>query len=349
MKRFLIILSILQLFNFHVSAETNIPPLPSQNSLSNATESSIEQAKKQVPPKPYDKPHLGIRIGVSSSENDLHLPLGSTICIFLNNTNSKNCRVVQYKSSFEAINSMLNGDVNIVLTDSVTSKFFLDKSNKIETKKIRFVSSLFDEKLVFITRKDLNIKQLSSLKGTSINISQKDSLNRIIFDDLIAYMKWQISDFKTVSEFTNDEAIKGICKGIVDATLIVAEDMNKDLKDVTRLCELNIINLSQDEINTMTQNPAYIPTKIDGGTYVGMPNDINTAAGRAILLSTSQVSNEQIYFLISEISRHLKEIRLLHYSLNNLSMEDCLNLTRIAPLHDGVLEFMEKSNLKEKN
>lgn len=342
MKKLSTIAVILSLFHSPVVAENNLPlPQIGENKEREIDNKSKSSHHKQT----NNNQSIRIKIGVDPSENYLYLPLATTICIFLNDDDSKACRVTQYKTSRDAIKGMLDGDVDLVLTNSAIGDFIIKSSDSIGNK-IRFVASLFDEKAIFLTRKDLNAKQLSSFKGLSINMSKEGSVNRIIMNYLIKKMHWQLTDFKATNEFSDDEAVKGICKGTVDGILVVAEEMNKSLKEVTRVCELNMISFSQDEIESITQDIAYIPSKIIGGTYVGMPNDINTVAIRALLLSTSDVPSNKISYLISEISKHINEIKLLHYSLNNLSMEDALHLTKIAPIHDGVNDFMAKNNSK---
>lgn len=317
------------------------------------TESIIENTPPPLKKKPQvTLPSIQLKIGVNRADGGIYTPLASTICIFKNEDNSNACRIFQYDDAVKAMFGLLNGDVDVLLTSSVFGKLAVDGiapfDKNMQYKKIRFVTSFFNEDFIVIARRDSKIKQLNDLNTSSIDIGKTYTRTRMVFDDLMKLKTWTNSSFKQVTEMSPDDQIKTICNGSVQAIAIVGEDMNDQVKKVTRACEVNILGLSEDELNLFKNNSAYVKDKIEGGKYVGMPRDIDTIAVKAVFLTTSDISGSEIESLMNVLQIHLKEIKLLHYGLNNITIEGMLNEGRIAQMHDGVLSFVEKNKLSDK-
>lgn len=346
------------LINISCFAVEAKPPLPlaanAKEKHAHVTEKTLSSDEQKATTKVLSKENnsvaeeIQLRIGVSKKDNDIYLPLASTICIFMNENRSSACRIKQYEDTLHSISGLLNGDVDVILADSLLGKFAVSGSGpfkeNMQYNKIRFIASMFNEKLILLARKDAKINQLNDLQNNSVNIARAYTKPRMLFEDLMRLKKWQLSDFKQATEFEMSDAVKAVCDGGINAIAIVAEEMNENIKEATRICELNPISLSDDEIQLFNGMPEYVRDKIIGGLYVGIPRDVPTIAIRTILLSTSDVKNSQIEFLMKVINEYLKEIQLLHPALADLSMQKMLTLGKVAHFHDGVTDFIKKND-----
>lgn len=320
-----------------------------QSSENTATKNPQIAIEEHIKPKVNKKAISGINIklGVSNSDGDIYSPLASTICIFANEIDSEACRIVRYDNNIDALLGLLNGDIDVLITNSLLSRYVVDGNepfkNNMQHQKVRFVAAFSNEQFTIVARRDAKIKQLDDLKGASISISKPHTKTRLFFEELMKVKQWQNGDFKQVIEFSADDQIKAICNGDVQAIPIVGEEKNKYIKKVTRLCEVNVIGLSQEEMNLLSNDAQYVPDIIKGGEYIGVPRSINTISAKTIILTTSDVENDLIEFLMNSISKNLNNIKLLHFALANLTIEKMLNEGRIAPLHDGVNAFVNKN------
>ena len=338
-----------------------LPPMPDlkQQESIDKIKSVQPEIKEELPVKPQQKKEnkalkkIPIKIGLSKTEDEIYLSLASTICIFINEKEDTACRIKQFNDPIEAMNGMLSGDVDIVMTNSLLGKYTSDGNlpfdKNMQVKKVRFIASFFDEKLAILANREADVRNLDDLKKISVNIGKNFTKQRMFFNELIRLKQWNISDFSKSAELDNSEEVKAICDKSIDGLIIVGEDMNRYMKDATRLCEVESINLTSDELNLFNNDPGFLQAKISGGTYVGMPKDINTVATKAILLTTSDISSSQIENLLNIIKNNLQKVKLLHNSLKDLTLKSMVWEGNIAPQHDGVVNFIDKNNLKEGN
>ena len=363
LKKILILISVITSYNLAMAKDAiPLPPMvdSKQQDSINQIKSSQEDANPEIPKGSKSKKEksavkkIPIKIGLSKTEDDMYLSLVSTLCIFINEENDTSCRIKQFNDPIEAMNSMLSGDVDILMTNSILAKYTADGSppfydKNMQVKKMRFVASFFDEKLAILANRDLNNQNLDDLKKASINIGKNFTKERLFFNEILRVKNWTIADFKRSAELENSEELKAICDKTIDSTIIIGEDMNQYMKDITRLCEVEIVPITNDVINLFKDDARFLQSKIIGGMYIGIPRDIDTIATKAILITTSDSSSWQIDKLLQIIKDNINKIRLLHQSLKDLKIESIVSEGKIAPLHNGVITFMERNNLKQEN
>lgn len=291
--------------------------------------------------------NIKIKIGVNNNDGALYLPLASTMCIFMNEANNEACRIKQYDSFEKLFTALLNGDVDIIITNGVSAKYVFDGNtpfnNNMQIKKMRFVSSVFNDVLQIVARSDSRIKQLDDIKNSSINISKNYTTTRIFIDNLMKIKGFNTQDFQKVSELDFNDEIKAVCNGDIKVMTVVAQKFNQYLKDVTRTCDVNIIDFPKEDIDLFLVDSEYVYEKIEGGTYIGMPVDVNTIATKVLLVSTSDVQNQTIYYVVDTLLKHLKDIKNLHGSFAQIKPQEILSQGRVLPLHEGVNEFINKN------
>ena len=311
-------------------------------------EQNIAPQQSSIPKKTINRSiDKKINIGVNKNEGDIYLPLASTICIFINDAKSDGCRIKQYDTSVQAAQALLDGDVDLLITNALLGKNIVDSkepfNKNMQNKKLRFVMSSFDETLFIVARKDTQIKKIDDLKHSSINLSKDNSKTRMFMNNLMQIKNFNLSDFTKTTELDIDESIDAICNGNIQVISVVAEKFNKYLKKVTRSCDVNIVRFSQDEIDLFKSDPQYVKEMLEGGLYVGMPTDIETVATKSLLLTTSDVPSDVIYLVVETIFKHLQAIQHLDYAFADITTTEMFNQGRIIQFHDGVIDFIKNN------
>ena len=311
-------------------------------------EQNIAPQQSSIPKKTINRSiDKKINIGVNKNEGDIYLPLASTICIFINDAKSDGCRIKQYDTSVQAAQALLDGDVDLLITNALLGKNIVDSkepfNKNMQNKKLRFVLSSFDETLFIVARKDTQIKKIDDLKQSSINLSKDNSKTRMFMNNLMQIKNFNLSDFTKTTELDIDESIDAICNGNIQVISVVAEKFNKYLKKVTRSCDVNIVRFSQDEIDLFKSDPQYVKEMLEGGLYVGMPTDIETVATKSLLLTTSDVPSDVIYLVVETIFKHLQAIQHLDYAFADITTTEMFNQGRIIQFHDGVIDFIKNN------
>jgi TRAP transporter TAXI family solute receptor len=327
--------------------------ISTKNNNENEVPTQIEKKPQvSIPKKIISAPganNIKVKIGVNASDGALYLPLASTICIFMNEINSDACRIKQYDSSVKLFTGLLNGDIDIIVTNAVSAKYVFDGNtpfeNNMQNKKMRFVSSIFNDVLQIVTRSDSRIKKLDDIKNTSINISKNYTTTRIFMDNLMKIKGLTTQDFQKVSELDLNDEVSALCNGDIKVMTVVAQKFNQYLKDVTRTCDVNIVDFTKEDIELFLVDSQYVNEKIEGGTYIGIPVDVDTVATKALLVSTSDVQNQTIYHVIDILLKHLKDIKNLHGSFAQIKPQEVLSQGRVLPLHEAVDEFINQNGI----
>ncbi len=327
--------------------------ISTKNNNENEVPTQIEKKPQvSIPKKIISAPganNIKVKIGVNASDGALYLPLASTICIFMNEINSDACRIKQYDSSVKLFTGLLNGDIDIIVTNAVSAKYVFDGNtpfeNNMQNKKMRFVSSIFNDVLQIVTRSDSRIKKLDDIKNTSINISKNYTTTRIFMDSLMKIKGLTTQDFQKVSELDLNDEVGALCNGDIKVMTVVAQKFNQYLKDVTRTCGVNIVDFTKEDIELFLVDSQYVNEKIEGGTYIGIPVDVDTVATKALLVSTSDVQNQTIYHVIDILLKHLKDIKNLHGSFAQIKPQEVLSQGRVLPLHEAVDEFINQNGI----
>ena len=316
---------------------------------SKITQLQLTQQEKKKKPQAIQSivqklDNISINLGVAIDEGDLYMPLASTICLFMNKENSRSCKIFKYNNGVEAFKGLLNGDVDVLLTNALLGQFVIsgrEPFNKnAEYNKIRFISSFFSEILTILVKKNSQIKTLDDLKTASINISPQYTKTHIMMEYLMSIKNWQMQNFQSVLQVDLKSQMNALCSSNIQSMILIAEEGNQLVKDATRTCESVVINIPLEDINLLTKNLIYQPYTIKGGTYIGMPFDVETVAIQAVLLTTLDTTNAQITFTLNTIKKYLNEIQSFDPAFTNITLKTMFDTSKIAPLHEAVNIFL---------
>lgn len=293
-----------------------------------------------------------ISLGTSPIDG-LYYPLGSALCLNFNRDNNGGfasnpyCRAVSTAGSIDNINGLKEATLDLALVKSNWQKQALNGTGKFSKAgrydNLRFVLSLHNESLAIIVKRDSAIKTLNDLPNKTINIGKPGSSIRVVMDDIMKTKNWTYTSFKAVTELEHKDEVEALCSGKIDAMILIVEHPNAYIKKVTSLCETNIINVNDsDIINFIHSNNEYKVTTIPGKLYLGISNDVQTIGIKATLVTSVDTSEETIYKITKSTFYHLDSLKKLHPSLQDLNMHAMLNDGRIAPLHTGVLKYLQE-------
>ena len=184
-------------------------------------------------------------------------------------------------------------------------------------------------------KKNSQIKTLDDLKTASINISPQYTKTHIMMEYLMSIKNWQMQNFQSVLQVDLKSQMNALCSSNIQSMILIAEEGNQLVKDATRTCESVVINIPLEDINLLTKNLIYQPYTIKGGTYIGMPFDVETVAIQAVLLTTLDTTNAQITFTLNTIKKYLNEIQSFDPAFTNITLKTMFDTSKIAPLQNS--------------
>ncbi len=293
-----------------------------------------------------------LKVGTSTIDG-IYYPLGSSLCLYFNQDNNGGfasntyCRTISTSGSINNIKGLKEAELDLAIVKSNWQKQALNgsgifsKSGKYDN--LRFLFSLHDESLAIVVKRQSSIKALNDLPNKVINIGKPGSSVRVVMNDIMKSKGWSYNNFKAVTELEHKEEVEALCSGKIDAMILIVEHPNSYIKKVTGLCETNIININDNDIiNFIHSNNEYKVTTIPGRIYLGISNDVQTIGLKATVVAPNDTSDDIVYKITKATFSHLDSLRQLHPALENLNMYSMLNDGKIAPMHNGVLKYLEE-------
>jgi TRAP transporter TAXI family solute receptor len=258
-----------------------------------------------------------IELGVVKDSGELYLPLTSSLCLIMNEKDSQVCRIKEYANDKEAFLGLINGEIDLLVTNSLAVNNLQLLSDKIDKNRIRFMNYFFTESFLALVKKETMIENFTDLQDISFSISSQATgeLLNIIRKD----KGWnQVKD----TFIKPQEGSKALCNNSVKLISFLTEILNQEVKDVTRACEVKVVKFSKEEIAKITKNLGLFHYTLPGGTYLGIPEPVETVAIKSIVVTTSDLRDEEARFFLKSLTDNLTDIKSLHLAFKDLTHEN---------------------------
>lgn len=313
----------------------------------------------------YSREKKFITIGTGSISG-IYYPMGGSICQFVNkakDTNHLNCSVEITGGSIVNLNSLKKNvsshgdslDFAIVQSDWLYNSYYGKERRSFKGhpfKELRFLLSLHTEAFTVVVRNDPKEKggifNLNQIKGKKVNMGAPGSGNRGTMNILMAQKGWTKKDFRLVSELKASEQAQALCDKKIDVMIYSVGHPNGSIKEASTSCGIRIIPIHGPKIDKLIkEHPYYTYTEIPGGMYKGEPNAIKTFGSKAVLVTTTQTSDETAYQVTKAVYENFEDkLKKLIIVLGDLRKEDLVEGNSSVPFHNGALTYFKEIGLK---
>jgi len=245
-----------------------------------------------------------------------------------------------------------NGELEAGLAAADVTRSMYLGSGKFKGKphpKLRIVANLFPEDLHLVMPKGKTINNLGDLKGKRVGIAQAGSGTQVAVLQMLA--AWGVTrDNIDEAELNNSQSAERLADGQLDAYFYAAGWPVAAMVQLSSTKGMSLHSFSEADLKKINGIiPAYIPSKIPGGVYQGVDKDSLTPAVSALLVVSSDLSEELVYG-ITKAMWNKNTRRLLdsgHAKGKQITVETALDgvLTLGVPLHPGAEKFYKEVGL----
>ena len=215
--------------------------------------------------------------------------------------------------------------------------------------KLRIVANLYPEDLHLVLPKGKTIKSLADLKGKRVGIAQAGSGTQVAVLQMLE--AWGVNrDNMDEAELNNSQSAERMADGQLDAYFYAAGWPVAAMVQLSSTKGMNLHSFSPADLKKINDIiPAYIPSKIPGGVYEGIPNDTLTPAVSALLIVSSDLSEDLVYGITEALWN--KNTRTLldngHAKGKQITLETALDgvLSLGVPLHPGAAKFYKEQGM----
>ena len=280
-----------------------------------------------------------------------YYPTGGAICRQVNKMKKETkirCSVESTGGSVYNINTIKNGELDFGIAQSDTVYQAANGIGKFEGKKVaklKSVLAIYPELLALVTRKDANINSIMDVKGKRINLGNPGSGNEATAMSLFAANDIKKSDLKFAGALKAAEMPDALRDNKIDGYFYMIGHPNANIKDATNSVDTRIVPLEGKAINKMiSEYPYFAKSKIVKGLYKGVDADVNTFGVKAVLVTSTDVSDKAVYTVVKAILENFDSFKKLHPAYNNITKESLLDGLS-APLHEGAKKYFKEAGL----
>jgi len=245
-----------------------------------------------------------------------------------------------------------NGELEAGLAAAdVTRSMYLGEG-KFEGKahpNLRIVANLYPEDLHLVLPEGSSISDLGDLADKRVGIAQAGSGTQVAVLQMLE--AWGVTrDNMEEAELNNSQSAERLADGQLDAYFYAAGWPVAAMVQLASTKGMALHSFTDEDLQKINGIiPAYIPSKIPAGVYDGVEGDISTPAVSALLVVSSELSEELVYGITqamwNENTRKLLDNG--HAKGKQITPETALDGVEAlgVPLHDGAAKFYKEAGL----
>ena len=245
-------------------------------------------------------------------------------------------------------NSELEADMAAA---DVTRDMYLG-TGKFEGKKhekLRIVANLFPEDLHLVLPKGQKINNLGDLADKRVGIAQAGSGTQVAVLQMLE--AWGVTrDNMEEAELNNSQSAERLADGQLDAYFYAAGWPVAAMVQLASTKGMELHSFADEDLAKINEIiPAYIPSTIPAGVYEGIDYDVHTPAVSALLVVSSDLSDDLVYGITKALWN--ENTRMLldngHAKGKLITLDTALDGmdTLGVPLHPGAERFYREAGL----
>ncbi len=215
--------------------------------------------------------------------------------------------------------------------------------------KLRVVANLYPEDLHLVLPKGKTINNLGDLKGKRVGIAQAGSGTQVAVLQMLE--AWGVNrDNMEEAELNNSQSAERMADGQLDAYFYAAGWPVAAMVQLASTKGMSLHSFSEADLKKINEIiPAYIPSKIPAGVYEGVDKDALTPAVSALLVVSSDQSEELIYGITKALwnDNTRKLLDNGHAKGKQITAETALDGIAAlgVPLHPGAEKFYKEAGM----
>lgn len=280
-----------------------------------------------------------------------YYPTGGAVCRLVNKYKKETkirCSVESTGGSVYNINTIKNGELDfgiaqsdVVYQASKGIKKFADKP----VKKLRSVMAIYPELFTLVTRKDANINGVADLKNKRINLGNPGSGNEATALALFKAVGMTKDDLKFAGALKAAEMPDALRDNKIDGYFYMVGHPTANIKDASNSVDVKITPLTGSKVDALVKaNPYFAQADVPGGLYKGNPEGTPTFGVKAVLVSSTDVSDKAVYTVVKAILENFDAFKKLHPAYANITKESLLDGLS-APMHEGAKKYFKEAGI----
>ncbi|WP_422040288.1 TAXI family TRAP transporter solute-binding subunit [Roseibium sp.] len=215
--------------------------------------------------------------------------------------------------------------------------------------KLRIVANLYPEDLHLVLPAGQSVDSLADLKGKRVGIAQAGSGTQVAVEMMLG--EWGVNrDNMDEAELNNSQSAERLADGQLDAYFYAAGWPVSAMVQLATTKGMELHSFTEDDLKKINDLiPAYIPSSIPAGVYEGVDYEVKTPAVSALLVVSSDLSEELVYGITKALwnDNTRKLLDNGHAKGKQITPDTALDGVAAlgVPLHAGAEKFYKEAGL----
>ena len=288
----------------------------------------------------------------------IYHPVGNAICRMYNLERDEQdlpCVAVSSQGSVENIQRIQRNETTFSLsqTDIAYAAFhgegpFIAKGGD---RSIRMLLGLYPDVFTVVARADSGIRDFADLRGRRVGIGSSGAGYNFTRKIILSYYTPSndgraIADPADMPELSPTDQNQALCSNKVDAIIFSGGQPNGLIQEVTTACPTKLVRVAGPEVNRLLAEHKYYRTAvIPGGMYDGNAADVPTIGSEAVLVTSSNTSDELAYAVVRAVMENFADFQRMHPALAMVKMTDLVPSQSVIPIHPGAMKYFREIGL----
>lgn len=218
------------------------------------------------------------------------------------------------------------------------------EDNPVES--LRTMMGLHAEPLHLVCSADAGVETIDDIRGLRVNIGNPGSGIRFTTEQALEALGISQDEFQAEG-LTGPESVDFLRDDRIDCLFYTIGIGGAAMMDVSETMDVTFVELAGPELESLVDEfPYYAFTTIPAGTYRGQDDDITVFGVKALFVTTTNLSEEHAYNIVTAILDNIDQFRDTHPALAFLEAEDFLTGLG-APLHPGAEQAYRDAGMLE--
>ncbi|MGM0845141.1 MAG: TAXI family TRAP transporter solute-binding subunit [Bacillota bacterium] len=276
-----------------------------------------------------------------------YYPLGGTFADIIGDETDYTSTASTSGASAENMASIKSGDIEVAFTQTDIASYATEGTEMFSDNQVenaRGIGTLYPETIQIVTTKDSGIESVEDLAGKVVSVGEAGSGTLLNATQILEVHGLTLDDL-SARNLSFDDSTTGIQDGTIDAAFITSGTPTGAVEGLAATQDVNIIPVSAEKADELIEMyPYYAKDTISGGTYSKLDSDIETVAVRAMLVTSSEISEDVIYEVTKAIFENTD--RISHAKGELISAENALIGMGIE-LHPGAAKYFEEKGISQ--
>lgn len=192
---------------------------------------------------------------------------------------------------------------------------------------------------------NLGLECISDLEGTRFSVGDIGSGNETSTNQMFESLGMDVEEDINRSQLGYAETADALSSGGLDAGSWMVGEGHAGINELAATEDIAIVPVCDDELEAILDGPGgYTEHVIEGGTYPGVDEDIQTFAVWNVLVVPADFNHEQAYEITAAMYDNVDRLSGAYEQLNEyLTHENILNSP--TPIHPGAVEYFEENGV----